>query len=259
MEMRLWSSDELEAMKRMRAEGKSLEEIAQALGRTRKAVQQKAYCKPLTTAKVIGRKLTEKETEWLVRHYKHTRNEDIQRRFGMGHSMLHRYARALGLKKTPQFMRKTQENAAKAAYASHKRNGTFPPKGYRIPRSAEFCFQKGESNKTRLTPEKFAETVAKSAASRRKTYEAEVRRVHWGFDQRTRLKVVKQTKSKVNYRYRLRKRGYEEDPADHNKYYYTRKTKRSLTMEENASKWGIKFEQRCKPTRQPSRLREWGA
>ena len=43
MAMRLWSSDELEAMKRMRAEGKTLEEIARA---------------PAALARLFSRRLT---------------------------------------------------------------------------------------------------------------------------------------------------------------------------------------------------------
>ncbi len=71
-----------------------------------------------------GKSLTEEQTQWIIKHYKHTKNRDIQERFGIGESTLHRLARKHGLKKSKQFARKVQrENeerpSAKTACASN--------------------------------------------------------------------------------------------------------------------------------------------
>ena len=89
--------------------------------------------------------LTQRQEAWLCRHFRNTRNAELAARLGISESSLRRFARSLGLTKTPQFMRKCQAATAAAAKASHLRNGTYPPKGYRIPRSEEFQFKPGTS------------------------------------------------------------------------------------------------------------------
>lgn len=63
----------------------------------------------------------------------------------------------------------------------------------------------------------------------------------WGFEQRTKFRFVKQSRSKINCRYNLRRIGYIECPDDHNLYYYPSEEMRRPKIEENATKHGIKF------------------
>lgn len=241
---KLWTQEEIKELHRLKALGLPLSEIAVKLGRSSKSLEHKLYGKPIPRVENTGRELTEKEIAWIIRHFKHTRNDEIMSKFGISHSTLHRIAREHGLKKTKQFMIKTQDSAQKAAAESHKRNGTYPPKGFIIPRSSEFRFQPGQSNRDRLSPKRYAECLEKMRASWRETYDKDKRRsLFWGFEQRTKFKFVKQPKSKISVRYNLRKRGYIECPEDHNLYFYPSEEMRRPIIEKNASKFGIKFQQ----------------
>lgn len=92
--------------------------------------------------------LTPEQEAWMIKHYKHTPNEEICKRFGISLSTMQRIKRELGLSKSRQFMQKCQANASEKAKESHLRNGTYPPKGYRVPGSENNCFKKGERHMT---------------------------------------------------------------------------------------------------------------
>ncbi len=236
-----WSQEEIDELHRLKELGLPLSEIAVRLGRTSKSLEHKLYGRPIPQAVSPGKTLTEKELTWIINHYKHTRNEDIMSKFGISHSTLHRVARENGLTKTRQFMKKTQDAAQKAAAESHRKNGTYPPKGFKIPNSPRF--KPGESNRDRLSPKKYAECQEKRRASWRRTYDSDKRRtLAWGFEQRTKFRFVKQPQSKINCRYNLRKRGYVESPDDHNLYFYPNEEMRRPRIESNARKFGIKFQ-----------------
>lgn len=245
---RKWTQDEIDELRRLRSLGMEWSEIAVRLGRTRKAVEHKIYNKPIRKVATRGRQLTEKELAWVIRHYKHTKNDEIMERLGISHSSLHRIAREHGLTKSRQFMKKTQDEAQVAAAESHRRNGTYPPKGFRIPGSENNGFKKGQSNKDRLSPKRYAEMEEKRRVSWRETYDRDKRRtLSWGFEQRTKFRFVKQTKSKLCYRYNLRKKGYIESPEDHNLYFYPSEEMRRPIMESHATKYGIRFKQLSNP------------
>ena len=224
-----WTQDEIDELRRLRSLGMEWSEIAIRLGRTRKAVEHKIYNKPIRKVATRGRQLTEKELAWVIRHY-------------------NRIAREHGLTKSRQFMKKTQDEAQVAAAESHRRNGTYPPKGFRIPGSENNGFKKGQSNKDRLSPKRYAEMQEKRRASWRETYDRDKRRtLSWGFEQRTKFRFVKQSKSKLCYRYNLRKKGYIESPEDHNLYFYPSEEMRRPIMESHATKYGIRFKQLSNP------------
>lgn len=128
------------------------------------------------TDKII---LTPQQERWLVRHFKHTKNDEIQSRLGISQKTLHRFARKLGLTKSKQFMKKCQDAAITAANKANRQNG-WPPKGYVIPRSEEFRFKEGVSNVKRLGAKREAERIAKSAESMRKTMKMERIRINFG-------------------------------------------------------------------------------
>ena len=72
-----------------------------------------------------GRTLEGKDLAWFIKHYKHTRNADICKRFGIGESQLHRIARKHGLKKSKQFMKRMQSNSVEQSYKVCKRFGIY--------------------------------------------------------------------------------------------------------------------------------------
>lgn len=239
---RIWSQDEIKELHRLKDLGLPLNEIAVRIGRSCKSLEHKLYGKPILIVTPRNKDLTEKDVAWIIRHFKHTRNEEIMSKFGISHSSLHRIAREHGLSKTRQFMKKTQVAAQQAAAESHKRNGTYPPKGFVIPNSSKNRFRIGQSNRDRLSPKKYAECQKKRQASWRETYDKDKRRtLVWGFEQRTKFRFVKQSKSKINCRYNLRRIGYIECPDDHNLYYYPSEEMRRPKIEENATKHSIKF------------------
>lgn len=182
--------------------------------------------------------LTLEQERWLVRHYKHTKNEELGSRLGISQSALHRFARELGLKKSKQFMQKCAQNGAEAAWVVNRRNG-WPPKGYIIPKSREYGFQKGITCLQRLGPEREAERIRKSAESRRATVKRERARIVWGLEQKTKLKLVTNPK-KIQYRYALRQHGYEIGRGE-SVAYVVDGTRRSTKIETNALKHGIRI------------------
>lgn len=152
--------------------------------------------------------LTPEQERWLVRHFKHTTNPEIARRLGISETTMHRFARELRLTKSRQHMRKTQRNAADKAKESHIRNGTYPPKGYRIPRSEEFQFKAGVTPVERLGKRSERKRIEKSVETRRKTIREEKAKALFGLPRRTKLRVVKRPHYVACQRYYLRKLGY---------------------------------------------------
>ena len=181
----------------------------------------------MKTDKII---MTPSQEKWLVRHFKHTKNDAIMERFGWSHSTLHRFARKLGLKKSTQFMHKCQRETTRKAKESHLRNGTYPPKGYRIPRSEEFGFKKGETNLQRIGKRRERKRIEKSAESRRQTIKEERARVTFGLPQRTKLHLIRRPKYVTSQRYYLRKLGYLVERGSFT-VYYTPETRRSPAFE----------------------------
>lgn len=241
--IRRWSDGEVAQMIEMMDNGCPSSEIANALGRTEKAVEHKKsllrHPKPKTSRNTSTKKieLTPQLERWLIRHFKHTKNDVIMERFGLSHSTLHRFARALGLTKTRQFIKKTQQECATAAKESHLRNGTYPPKGFRIPKSDYNRFKPGVTPEMRLGKKRNQERIAKAAASRRETVRKERSRIIFGFDQKTKLKLVHNRKRAI-YRYALKKRGYlVERGGREAKVIET--TIRSEIVEQRAAKHGI--------------------
>ena len=174
--------------------------------------------------------LTEAQIAYLVKHFKNTKNALLAEKLGISETGVHRLARKYGLKKTRQFMRKTQRATADAAKASHLKHGTYPPKGYKIPRSEEYQFKKGETPVQRLGKRKEAARVKKAAQTLAATRKMERARALFGLEQKTRLRVKKQPLKKIQTRYYLRKRGYIiDDPAF--VAYYDENTRRALKIE----------------------------
>ena len=180
--------------------------------------------------------LTPEQERWLKAHFRHTRNEDIGERLGISQSSLHRFARELGLTKTRQFMRKQQRNAADRARESHLRNGTYPPKGYIIPRSEEFRFKAGVTPVERLGKRKERKRIERSAESRRRTLREERARTLFGVPRKTGLRVVREPRGKTCQRWYLRKRGYIIDEANLIAYW-TEDTRRATILEKRPRRW----------------------
>lgn len=174
--------------------------------------------------------LTPEQEKWLKAHFRNTKNDVIMAKLGLSHSTLHRFAREYGLKKTKQFMHKCQRATADAAKASHLANGTYPPKGYRIPRSEEHRFKPGESIKSRIGTRRWNRARKKAAEKWRKSWDEDHARATFGLPQRTALRVKQQPRQKILDRAYLKGRGYILDEVNV-VAYWTPETRRATRLE----------------------------
>lgn len=174
--------------------------------------------------------LTDKQLAWLDKHFKHTKNEEIARYLDISSRSVNRIAKRRGLKKSSQFIRKCQMEAAQKANLSNRINGTYPPKGYKIPNSEKCHFRKGEKPVDRIGAKREAERIAKSAESRRKTFKLEKARALYGLPRETKMQVIKHPRWQINLRHNLRKRGYIIERGS-NIIYYNSETNRSQKLE----------------------------
>lgn len=174
--------------------------------------------------------LTPEQEAWLVKHFRNTKNDVLMERLGLKFSTFHRLVRQLGLKKTKQFMKKTQHECSEAAKASHMKNGTYPPKGYRIPRSEEFQYKQGGKPWERCGRRKWNAAHKRGTAKRKKTFEEERVRKKWGFEQKTKLRVTRQPHQKILDRCYLKKLGYILDEVNVIAYW-TPETRRATRLE----------------------------
>ena len=164
--------------------------------------------------------------KWIIRHYKHTKNQDIKDRFGLTDGWLHRFARANGLTKTKQFVTKCQRNASMKAHESHLANDTYPPKGYEIPgrEKADFAARHYIKHETEKQKE---DRIAKATDTMRALRSAERTRIKYGYPRRTKLLLGGQTRRRIQQRYYLKNRGYILGAPDEWVAYYDENTRRS--------------------------------
>lgn len=170
------------------------------------------------------------KVERLRKMFKNTPNDVIMEKLDISFSTLHRTARALGLTKTKQFMRKCQRNAADKARDSHIINGTYPPEGFIIPGSEVHRFKAGVTSLQRLGARKERQRVEKSAESRRQTWKEEKARRVFGVPQRTKLRVRNRGRRFHLNTWYLRSRGYEVD-TNNLVAYYDESTNRCPVLE----------------------------
>lgn len=180
------------------------------------------------TVKIV---LTPDQEKYLKNHYKHTKNADLSARLGISVRSVNRIAKSMGLEKSRYFIRKAQLDAANKANESHRKNGTYPPKGYIIPRSEEFWFKKGERPVDRIGKKREAERIRKGVESRNELRKLEKARTLYGLPRQTKLNVVKRPRSQTQLRYYLKRHcGYIADRGGFI-FYYTDETKRSAEIE----------------------------
>lgn len=193
--------------------------------------------------------LTDKQTQWLIRHFKHTKNDDIIARLHISMSYLHRLARALGLKKTKQFMRKTQANAVVHAQAAIAAEDDEAKERRRQQanqnRNPDRCFKPGIYALANKTAEERAAIQAKQTATWKATRRADETRLNWGLPQQTKFHFARdpdpdKNRDIIKLRCYLRNyRGYDIPGKAGMVIFITAETKRSPKMEVRAQKLGM--------------------
>ena len=184
--------------------------------------------------------LTPEQLEWLKENFCHTKNQELADELGTSPRSVIRMARTLGLWKTSEFVATMQQNAADHAARANRANGGNAGTKNLLLYGKAYRFKAGESNKDRMSEEAFKAMYCRIGEQRKKTFKAEKRRVLFGLEQKTRLRVVQAPKAKINLRNGLRKKGYEIARAS-NEAFITAATHRSEVMEHRAISMGISF------------------
>lgn len=184
--------------------------------------------------------LTPDEREWFVAHFGTMKNQELAYRLVTSVSSVTRMARELGLWKTRAFMCAMQHNASEHGARANRLTGGNAGAVNLLKYGKAYRFKPGTSQKDRMSDEAFLEMHRRKGESLKETYRKERIRVHWGFAQKTNLRVVRCPREKIYIRYVLRKRGYEIATTS-NDATVTDETRRSVRMEARAEKMGIKF------------------
>ena len=207
------------------------------------------------TFKARRRQLTEKETAWLMKHFKNTKNDDIMERLGITHSHLHVLARQYGLTKTSQFMRKAQANCTEHARRAHERIKNEEPQRWaelqEIRRNnlhwddpnKKYNFRKGESNLDRCGKRKFRKIIEKATATMRHKRERDRVRVAMGLKPLTNLALgvpTKRRRALYMAKYHLT-RAYGYERGEGLTMYVTEDTRRTTAEYLYIRRYGMKF------------------
>jgi hypothetical protein len=109
------------------------EEIARALGTTKRAVYKKANKLGLHKASPNAIIVTAEKKAWLIRNFPHVSNGICASILGMSIRSVVRNARKLGLEKTAQFRHECSLQNGHKGVEALARIGKLPPKGYYSP------------------------------------------------------------------------------------------------------------------------------
>ena len=184
--------------------------------------------------------LTQDQREWFVANFGTMKNQELADRLVTSPRSVIRMARELGLWKTKEFVAAMQRNASEHGARANRLMGGNAGAVNLLKHGKGYRFKPGTSQKDRMSAEAFAEMHRRIGESRKETFRKERVRVNWGFEQKTKLRVVRCPRAKIDIRHGLRKRGYEIARAS-NEAMVTDETRRSIRMEARAEKMGIKF------------------
>lgn len=183
--------------------------------------------------------LSEAEQQWMRDNFGTTKNADIADHLGISPRTVVRIARDMGLNKTSDFTKAMQQNASDCAAKANRGVGNRGKENL-LRYGKAYQFKKGERQKDKMSAEAFDAMHRHIGEHRKKTFKAEKRRVIFGLEQKTKLRVVQAPKEKICLRNGLRKKGYEIARAS-NEAFITAATHRSEVMERRAISMGISF------------------
>ena len=184
--------------------------------------------------------LTQEQLEWLKENFGSTKNQELANELGTSPRSITRMARKLGLWKTKEFISAMQRNASEHGARVNRANGGNAGTKNLLVYGKAYRFKAGESNRNRMSEEAFKEMHRRIGESRKETFRKEKRRVLFGLEQKTGLRVVQCPKEKISLRNNLRKHGYEIARAS-NEAIVSDNTRRSAIMETRAIQMGITF------------------
>ena len=209
--------------------------------------------------------LTDEQREWFCRWFPEEENSRLMKASGMTHSTLHRFARELGLTKSPKGIKRIRKRQAAHIKRVCERNGYYDSMRGRQP--SEACLKatakmwqdirEGKREHParimkRENPRKYRKWMENRSKERKETIRKEMRRVLYGMERKTRLKCIvmcKYTRRQVSHRHNALKRGYiimedcSEQGGERYNIYYDNETQRSSIFERNLLKDGFHLKQ----------------
>lgn len=209
--------------------------------------------------------LTDEQRAWFCKWFPEEENSRLMKASGMTHSTLHRFARELGLTKSPKGIKRIRKRQAAHIKRLCERNGYYDSMRGRQP--SEACLKataqmwqdirEGKREHParimkRENPRKYRKWMENRSKERKETIRKEMRRVLYGMERKTRLKCIvmcKYTRRQVSHRYNALKRGYiimedcSEQGGERYNIYYDNETQRSCIFEKNLLKDGFQLKQ----------------
>jgi len=208
--------------------------------------------------------LNEEQEAWLVRWYPVTENKRLAKAMGVSMDAMRNYAHRIGCDgKSEAGMAEIRKRQAKAAAKTNERNGCFDRKrGKPVSEATRKGLMKRwqdvregrrlspmEELKQR-DPKAYANNMRLKSKLRKEMIRKEQRRMIYGMERKTKLKVVvlkKYTQSQTHHRCSALKRGYlldvdcSEGQPGRYVIYYDDETQRSAKFEANCIKDGFTF------------------
>jgi hypothetical protein len=217
----------------------------------------------MTKGKVHRLVLNDEQREWLCRWFPTIENKRLCKAMKISDYKLHEFARELNLTKSEAGMKAIKRRQAKAAAKTNEKNGCYDRKrGHPVSEATRAGNRKrweeyraGLRESTyetlrRVDPKRYQAVKELRAQNRRELIEKEKRRVVYGLERKTKLKMVVMkpyTSSQASHRYNALLRGYllDEDCSEGQpgRYviYYDDETQRSERFEKNCIKDGFTF------------------
>lgn len=217
----------------------------------------------MTRGKVHHRVLNDEQRAWLCRWFHKTENKRLAKAMGISLYKLHCFARELHLTKSEEGWRAIKRRQMKAMAKTNRKNGCYDRKRGHPPSEATIQgsrrrweeYRQGLRESTygtikRTDPKRYQAVMKKRSESRREMIRKEKRRIIYGLERKTSLKVVVMkpyTRSQLAHRCNALKRGYlldvdcSEGKPGRYVIYYDEETQRSAKFEANCIKDGFTF------------------
>lgn len=181
--------------------------------------------------------LSDEQRRWLMEHFADTKNEECALWCGCSPRTIVRLAKSMGLAKSREFMVASRRKGQELAAIMNRGEGNRGKENL-LRYGPRYQFQKGITSLQRIGEERERERVRKAHETRNKTIASERVRIKWGFEQKTRLRLVRQPKQWISYRNTMKRRGYIASRGSR-EIYYNETTNRSAAVENNATKAGL--------------------
>ena len=217
----------------------------------------------MTRGKVHRRVLNDEQRAWLCQWFPTIENKRLAKAMGISLYKLHCFARELGLTKSEAGWRAIKRRQVKAMAKTNRKNGCYDRKRGHAPSEATLEgnrrrweeYRQGlrespQATAKRKNPMKWKASLKKRSDDRREMICKEKRRIIYGLERKTNLKVVVMkpyTRSQIAHRHNAMKRGYlldmdcSEGQPGRYVIYYDDETERSAKFEVNCIADGFTF------------------